>query len=51
MARSGHHMCFQYGDKPEGCWEIELDDPAMTLLKEGKVDGSGMLIEGNPHGF
>ncbi len=44
-------MCFQYGDNPENCWEIELNGSAMTLVKEGKADGSGMLIEGNPHDF
>ena len=44
-------MCFQYGDKPEGCWELELNGPSMILFKDGKVDGNGILVEGNPHNF
>ena len=44
-------MCFQYGDSPEKCWEVKLDGAAMTLYKEGVVDGSGMLVSGNPHNF
>ena len=44
-------MCFTYGDGEETCWGVLLNGPAMTLLKDGVVDGSGMLVEGNPHGF
>jgi len=44
-------MCFQYGDNPEKCWQVELNGPAMTLYKDGKVDGSGMLVSGNPNEF
>ena len=48
---SNNAMCFQYGDKPEGCWQLELNGPALTLYKDGKVDGNGILVEGNPHNF
>ena len=44
-------MCFQYGSDPESCWHIELNGPAMTLIKDGAVDGAGMLIQGNPNEF
>ena len=44
-------MCFQYGEKPENCWEIELQGPSMVMLKDGAVDGNGMLIPGNENGF
>lgn len=44
-------MCFQYGDKPENCWNVIINGPALTLVKDGAVDGSGMLVEGNPHNF
>ena len=40
-------MCFQYGDKPETCWQVVIQDAAMTMLKDGVVDGNGMLIKGN----
>lgn len=44
-------MCFTYGDKPEVCWGLEINGPAVTLYKDGKVDGAGMLVDGNLHNF
>ena len=44
-------MCFQYGDNPERCFEVTIDGPSMVMYKEGKIDGNGMLIPGNPNGF
>ena len=40
-------MCFQYGSKPETCWDVIIQDASMTMLKNGIVDGNGMLIKGN----
>lgn len=42
-------MCFQYGDTPERCFGIELQGPSMVMFKDGKIDGNGMLIPGNPN--
>ncbi len=44
-------MCFQYGDGEEKCWNVIVNGPALTLVKDGVVDGSGMLVDGNPHSF
>ncbi len=44
-------MCFQYGDNPENCWQVQIDGPAMTMYKDGKIDGNGILVEGNPQKF
>lgn len=44
-------MCFTYGDNPEVCWGLEINGPAVTLYKDGKVDGTGILIDGNPNKF
>lgn len=44
-------MCFQYGDKTESCFEVSLEGPSMVMRKDGKIDGNGMLIPGNPNGF
>lgn len=44
-------MCFQYGDKPERCFGILLNGPSMEMLKDGKIDGNGMLLPGNPNNF
>lgn len=42
-------MCFQYGDGDERCFEVTLNGPSMVMLKEGAIDGNGMLIDGNPN--
>lgn len=44
-------MCFQYGEKPESCFEVTVNGPSMVMYKNGEIDGNGMLIEGNPHEF
>ena len=44
-------MCFQYGDKPETCWDVRIEGPSMTMYRDGKVDGNGMLVDGNPNKF
>ncbi|WP_299846934.1 hypothetical protein [uncultured Roseovarius sp.] len=44
-------MCFKYGDGEDRCFEVTLDGPSMVMLKDGKIDGNGMLIKGNPQGF
>lgn len=44
-------MCFQYGENPERCFGIELQGPSMVMLKDGEIDGNGMLIRGNVNGF
>ena len=44
-------MCFKYGDKPERCFGIQINGPSIVMLKDGKIDGNGMLIRGNPNKF
>ena len=44
-------LCFTYGEGDEECWDVLLNGPSMTLVKNGEVDGSGMLIDGNPNDF
>lgn len=44
-------MCFQYGEKPETCFEVRFNGPSMEMYKDGALDGNGMLIEGNPQSF
>jgi len=47
----GDDVCFVYEGTPESCWTVEMNGPAITLYKDGEVDGVGMLIEGNPNEF
>ncbi|MGI9502175.1 MAG: hypothetical protein ACR2RE_03855 [Geminicoccaceae bacterium] len=44
-------MCFQYGDKPERCFEVRFNGPSMEMDKDGELDGNGMLVQGNPNNF
>ena len=44
-------MCFQYGDNDERCFAVTLDGPSMVMLKDGEIDGNGMLIPGNVNNF
>lgn len=44
-------LCLAYGDAAEECWDVTINGPAMTLMQGGEVDGSGMLVDGNPLDF
>lgn len=44
-------MCFKYGTDPENCWDLKIDGAAVTLFKDGKVDGAGVVVKGNPNGY
>ena len=44
-------MCFKYGDDPENCWEVEITDQEVAWVKDGKVDGTGTIMSGNPNNF
>lgn len=44
-------MCFTYGDSPERCWDVLVDGPAMTMYRDGRIHGNGILVPGNPQNF
>lgn len=44
-------MCFQYGTDPENCWDLKIEGAAVTLFKDGKVDGSGVVVKGNTNNY
>ena len=48
---NGDAMCFQYGQDPEACWQVKLDGDQVTWVKDGKDDGTGTLVKGNPNNF
>ena len=47
----GDTMCFQYGQDPEACWQVKLDGDQVTWVKDGKNDGTGTIVKGNPNNF
>lgn len=48
---NGDTMCFQYGQDPEACWQVKLDGSQVTWVKDGKDDGTGTIVKGNPNNF
>lgn len=43
-------MCFDYGEGAS-CWSVRLSGDQVTWVKDGKDDGTGTLIAGNPNNF
>ena len=48
---AGDTMCFQYGQDPEACWQVRLVGDQVTWVKDGKDDGTGTIVKGNPNNF
>lgn len=44
-------MCFQYGQDPEACWQVRIEGDQVTWVKNGKDDGTGTIVKGNPNNF
>lgn len=47
----GDNMCFQYGSDPADCWQVAKDGDQIQWVIDGKVDGTGTIIMGNPNSF
>lgn len=47
----GDTMCFQYGADPAACWEVGMDGDTVQWIKDGKIDGTGTVVAGNPNNF
>ena len=47
----GDTMCFQYGADPEACWGVRIEGDKVTWVKDGKDDGTGTILPGNPSNF
>lgn len=44
-------MCFQYGSDPKSCWQVGRNGDEIQWIKDGKVDGTGMVQPGNPNNY
>lgn len=47
----GDSMCLQYGDDPMACWQVAKEGDQIQWVKEGKIDGTGTVVAGNPNNF
>jgi len=46
-----NQMCFKYGEDSENCWSVEINGDQVHWIVDGKKDGSGTLVIGNPNGY
>src|SRR5262245_22157695 len=47
----GDNMCFQYGSDPAACWQVAKEGDQIQWVKDGKIDGTGTIVMGNPNNF
>lgn len=48
---SDDSMCFQYGSDPRKCWQVREAGEGIQWLNGRKVDGTGMVLAGNPNHY
>ena len=46
----GDEMCFDYGEGAS-CWGVRIDGDMVTWVKDGKDDGTGTIVAGNPNNY
>lgn len=47
----GDTMCWVYEGTPKDCWGVELSGDQVKWVKDGKAQGTGTLLPGNPNTF
>lgn len=47
----GDTMCWVYEGAPKDCWSVELAGDQVKWVKDGKAQGTGTILPGNPSNF
>lgn len=47
----GDTMCWVYDGSPKECWNAALSDDQVSWIKDGKTEGDGTILPGNPNNF
>lgn len=47
----GDTMCWVYDGSPKDCWGVEIASDQVKWVKDGKAQGSGTIVSGNPNNF
>ena len=47
----GDTMCWVYDGSPKDCWGAEIAGDQVKWVKDGKAQGSGTIVTGNPNDF
>lgn len=50
-AIEGDAMCFEYDGTPKDCWSVEISGDQVKWWKDGKSNGTGTILPGNPNNF
>ena len=47
----GDAMCWVYEGTPKDCWGVEIAGDQVKWVKDGKSQGTGTILPGNPNKF
>jgi hypothetical protein len=47
----GDTMCWVYEGTPKDCWGVEIAGDQVKWVKDGKAQGTGTILPGNPNKF
>jgi hypothetical protein len=47
----GDTMCWMYEGSPKDCWGVEIDGDKVKWIKDGKTQGTGTVVKGNPNSY
>lgn len=47
----GDTMCWLYDGQPKDCWSAAVRRDQVKWIKDGKVQGTGTVLKGNPERF
>ena len=47
----GDTMCWVYEGQPKDCWQAGVKGTSVKWVKDGKVQGTGTIVKGNPNEF
>lgn len=47
----GDTMCWLYDGQPKDCWQAAVKGANVKWIKDGKVQGTGTVLKGNPERF
>jgi len=48
---SSDSMCFQYGSDPKKCRQVRKAGDEIQWLNGRRIDGTGMILPGNPNNY
>lgn len=47
----GNDLCLEFEGTPESCWQASIDGDQVIWLRDGRAEGDGTILKGNPNRF